>query len=115
MSTMMKLASVLSLLVAWSVGTASPAAAQAACPRCQGCNINRIVKVGTVGPLRPGVLFPRVPVETFDSSLGLLTGIQITGKIDVLNRRFDFENKDFLSPCGGSVNNPDYFQNVNVS
>src|SRR3954471_20086013 len=104
----MKLARLLSLTVAALPAWMNISAAQSACPSCSTCNVPPIVKTGSVGPLAPSSNYPSVPVEKFDSSLGVLTGMRIQVSIDVVGRIYRFENLT-PAPCGGSQMNPDYF------
>jgi len=109
MITITRPITILALFAVSLFGIAGRSWAQAACPRCQGCNIAPIVSNGSAGPARPSGsgAFPSVPVPTFDTTLGVLTGVQIVVTAQALNRKFTAENTNPLSDCpGGDPTNP---------
>jgi hypothetical protein len=107
MSTL-NFARAISLAVAWGIGISITASAQTPCPSCQPCNTAPVVQMGSSGPLPPTGTgaFPAVVVPTFDTSLGQLTGVQVSVTAEALDRKYSVENTNPSISCGGDPSLP---------
>jgi hypothetical protein len=103
----MKSSSLLTFVGAVTVSTS--ALGQAPCPSCSPCSTSPIVETGIAGPQAPSGngTFPLLRVRTFDTSLGTLTGVQVTVTAYAVDRSFRVENTNPSCTCpGGDPTHP---------